>query len=84
MFSIWGSENSASFEYHNGNSFPLGYGHIGIVVPDVYGFCHQLALFNVTFMKNPDEGNVKGNAFILDPDGYWIEILNPLRLNFGH
>ncbi len=28
--------------------------------------------FNVTFMKKPDEGVSRGNAFILDPDGYWI------------
>jgi len=29
----------------------------------------------VDFVKRPDDGNMKGLAFIKDPDGYWIEIL---------
>ena len=28
------------------------------------------------FIKKPDDGSMKGLAFIKDPDGYWIEILN--------
>lgn len=28
-------------------------------------------------MKKPDDGKMKGLAFIQDPDVYWIEILNP-------
>lgn len=28
-------------------------------------------------MKKPDDGKMKGLAFVQDPDGYWIEILNP-------
>lgn len=40
----------------------------------------RLMHFNVTFMKKLDEGAVKGNAFILDPDGYWIEISNPYEM----
>lgn len=31
----------------------------------------------VEFVKRPDDGKMKGLAFIKDPDGYWIEILNP-------
>lgn len=31
----------------------------------------------IEFVKRPDEGKMKGLAFIKDPDGYWIEILNP-------
>lgn len=34
--------------------------------------------YGVTFIKRPDEGVVLGNAFIMDPDGYWIGI-NALR-----
>jgi lactoylglutathione lyase len=30
----------------------------------------------VKFVKKPDDGKMKGLAFITDPDGYWIEILN--------
>ena len=25
--------------------------------------------------KKPDEGRMKGLAFALDPDGYWVELL---------
>ena len=28
------------------------------------------------FQKRPDEGRMKGIAFALDPDGYWIEIVS--------
>jgi lactoylglutathione lyase len=30
----------------------------------------------IPFIKKPDEGTMKNLAFIRDPDGYWIEILN--------
>lgn len=29
----------------------------------------------VTYIKRPDDGNMKGLAFIHDPDGYRVEIL---------
>ena len=31
-------------------------------------------------VKRPDQGKMKNVAFIKDPDGYWIEILEPGRL----
>jgi len=31
----------------------------------------------VDFVKKPNDGKMKGLAFIKDPDGYWIEILSP-------
>jgi lactoylglutathione lyase len=34
----------------------------------------------VTFVKRADQGKMKDVAFIKDPDGYWIEILEPARL----
>jgi len=34
----------------------------------------------VEFIKKPNDGKMKGLAFIKDPDGYWIEILNGLNL----
>jgi lactoylglutathione lyase len=30
----------------------------------------------VEFIKRPDDGKMKGIAFIKDPDGYWIEIFS--------
>lgn len=72
----WGSESDDT-KYHNGNDKPQGFGHIGIAVPDVYAACERFDKYNVEYVKKPDGGKMKGLAFIKDPDGYWIEILNP-------
>ena len=72
----WGTENDENFSHHDGNSDPRGFGHIGITVPDVFEACERFESLGVEFQKKPDDGNMKGLAFIKDPDGYWIEILS--------
>jgi len=53
-----------------------GFGHIAFNVDDVYAVCAELEGNGVGFQKRPDEGNMKGLAFALDPDGYWLEIVS--------
>ncbi|MBT0726447.1 lactoylglutathione lyase [Rosenbergiella australiborealis] len=76
-----GTELKPDFHYHNGNDAPQGYGHICISVPDVRQACKRFEQLNVTFQKRLTDGRMKHIAFIKDPDGYWIEILQPTPLN---
>ena len=61
--------------YHNGNKDPKGFGHIGISVPDLEAAVAHFDKCNVKFVKRPEEGSMRDLAFIQDPDGYWIEVI---------
>lgn len=76
----WGTEDQADFKYHTGNSEPKGFGHIGVMVPDVDKACERFEQLKVNFIKRPQDGKMKTIAFITDPDGYWIEIFNNKRV----
>ncbi len=80
----WGTESQADFRYHDGNAQPQGFGHICFAVPDLDAAVAWFDQNQVTFVKRPDQGKMKDVAFIKDPDGYWIEIVQPARLgNLG-
>jgi len=85
-----GSETDDNFKVWNGNTGKdagpdspnfaeapavRGFGHIAFNCDDVYDACTKLEANGVKFQKKPDEGRMKGLAFALDPDGYWIEIV---------
>lgn len=69
----WGSESDDS-QYHNGNQDPRGFGHICFAVPDLVAACERFETLGVNFVKPLDRG-MKNVAFISDPDGYWVEIV---------
>ena len=76
----WGTESDPDFKYHDGNAQPQGFGHICFSVPDLDAATAWFDQNQVTFVKRPDQGKMKDVAFIKDPDGYWIEIVEPARL----
>ena len=80
----WGTEAQADFKYHDGNAQPQGFGHICFSVPDLDAAVAWFDQHQVPYVKRPDQGKMKDVAFIKDPDGYWIEIVEPARLkNMG-
>ncbi len=80
----WGTEHDADFRYHDGNAQPQGFGHICFSVPHLDTAIKWFDENGVPYVKRPDQGKMKDIAFIRDPDGYWIEILESARLkNFG-
>ncbi len=75
----WGSEDDPGQRYHNGNDDPQGFGHICFSVPDLDDAVRWLDDNDVAFVKRPEDGRMRDVAFVRDPDGYWIEIVEPAR-----
>ena len=71
----YGTEKNEGPVYHDGNQDPRGFGHICITVPDIKTACERFEKLGVEFQKRLGEGGMKDIAFIKDPDGYWIEIV---------
>ena len=64
---------------HGVDSYELGtaYGHIALAVPDAYAACKKIRAGGGNITREP--GPVKGGdtviAFVTDPDGYKIELI---------
>lgn len=54
-----------------------GFGHLAVGVPDIYGTCEKLATEGVNIPRPPGPMKHGGSviAFIEDPDGYKIELI---------
>ncbi|MES2280719.1 MAG: lactoylglutathione lyase [Pseudomonadota bacterium] len=61
------------------DSYEMGtaYGHIALGVPDVYAACDKIKASggNVTREAGPVKGGATVIAFVTDPDGYKIELV---------
>ncbi len=76
-----GTETS-EYRYCDGNGaeYPLrGFGHVGFLVDDLEAFCraleHEHGIGPERWVKRPHEGRMRGIAFVRDPDGYWVELI---------
>ena len=69
------THNWETSKYDQGNAF----GHIAIEVEDIYGVCERLRASGAQITREP--GPMKHGttvlAFLKDPDGYSIELLEP-------
>lgn len=77
LLHFYGDEKDDKLVMNSGNTKPYrGFGHIAFNCDDVYKSCDTLEKNGVKFRKKPNEGRMKGLAFALDPDGYWVEIVS--------
>ena len=72
----WGVE-----QYDPGTAF----GHIALEAEDIYATCEAIRAAGGTITREP--GSVKGGsteiAFVVDPDGYKIELINKKHAGLG-
>lgn len=52
----------------------------GISVDDLDAACARLEKTGVNWKKRLTDGRMRDIAFVLDPDGYWIEIIQNEKL----
>jgi len=71
-----GTENDPNFSYYiNNEDRHVGYGHIGFLVDDLHAAQRYLDEKGVRFRKRIEDGKMHSLAFIFDPDGYSIEVI---------
>lgn len=69
-----GTETDDNVKYHNGNDQPQGFGHTCITVDDLDSACARFEdLQGTRWKKRLTDGRMHNVAFLLDPDGYWVE-----------
>merc|ERR1719330_2180761 len=83
-FKVWNGNTGKDADGANYADTPehRGFGHMAFNCDDVYAATEMLEAKGVRFQKKPDEGRMKGLAFALDPDGYWIELFKRKSLGW--
>lgn len=76
----YGTEKEEGQVYHNGNDEPQGFGHICVAVDDLDKACAYMEEKKVNWKKRLTDGRMKHVAFVLDPDNYWIEVIQNDKL----
>lgn len=76
----YGTEKESGPIYHNGNDQPQGFGHICVSVDDLQEACQFMESKDVNWKKRLTDGRMKNVAFVLDPDNYWIEVIQNERI----
>ncbi|KAF4497059.1 Lactoylglutathione lyase [Fusarium agapanthi] len=72
---IWQAGENEISQVHNGNDQPQGFGHVCVTVDNIDAACARLEGLNVVWKKKLTDGKMKNVAFLLDPDNYWIELV---------
>ncbi|PFH59661.1 hypothetical protein XA68_12039 [Ophiocordyceps unilateralis] len=80
----YGTEKEADFKYHSGNEEPQGFGHICVSVDDLDAACQRFDDLKCSWKKRLQDGRMKNVAFLLDPDGYWVEVVQNPRYGDKH
>ena len=81
FFGLPGQEEELELTFnHDGRTYELGtaYGHIALGVDDIYGVCERIrkAGGNITREPGPMKHGTTVIAFVQDPDGYKIELID--------
>lgn len=72
----YGTESDPNYKITNGNTEPhKGFGHTCISVDNLQAACQRLEDKGYKFQKKLTDGRMRHIAFVLDPDGYWVEVI---------
>jgi len=72
----YGTEDDPNYKVNNGNQEPhRGFGHTCIAVDNIQAACQRIEDAGYKFQKKLTDGRMRNIAFVLDPDGYWVEVV---------
>jgi lactoylglutathione lyase len=71
---------SATFVSFAGADYVLRLIFVGVSVDDLDAACKRFEELGVNWKKRLTDGRMKNVAFVLDPDNYWIEIIQNEKL----